>query len=93
MVKKCNPKYMRTKYNYTPNDYDITFDVDKIPSNIQIEDVIDLTNQLQNMMPLSKKVHLNLKDYSPERHKKNHMGIYTRVFISVNGDEKEVDVI
>lgn len=83
---------MRTKYNWTPNDYDISFEVDKIPSNIAIENVVNLSNMLQRLMPLSKKIHLNLKDYSPERNKKNRFGIHTGITIDVDGSVMEVKI-
>lgn len=93
MAKKCNAKYMKTDYNWTPNDYDISFDVDMIPSNIDIDNVINLTNTLQRNMPLSKKIHLQLNDYSPERHKKNLIGIHTGIKFDNGAGEREVDII
>ena len=38
MSKKC--MYARSKYNYTPSDYDLIFDYTKIPSNINMEDAV-----------------------------------------------------
>ena len=51
-------KYMRTKENWTPNDYEITFDYNNITSNIRMDNVVNLTRQLQSLTPLTKKLHL-----------------------------------
>lgn len=51
-------KYMRTKENWTPNDYEITFDYNNIHSNIRMDNVVNLTRQLQSLTPLTKKLHL-----------------------------------
>lgn len=53
-------KYARGKYNITPNDYDFSFDYTEIPSNINVEDAANLSARLQNLMPLTKVLHLNL---------------------------------
>lgn len=53
-------KYARGKYNITPNDYDFSFDYTEIPSNIDVEDAANLSARLQNLMPLTKVLHLNL---------------------------------
>ena len=52
-------KYARGKYNITPNDYDFSFDYTEIPSNV--EDAANLSARLQNLMPLTKVLHLNLE--------------------------------
>lgn len=51
-------KYMRTKENWTPNDYEIAFDCNNIPSNIRMDNVVNLTRQLQSLTPLTKRLHL-----------------------------------
>lgn len=56
--KKC--MYARSKYNYTPSDYDLIFDYTKIPANIRMEDASNLSKRLQQYMPLSKVIHLNM---------------------------------
>lgn len=64
----CN--YMKTKYNYTPSDYDIYFDVTDIPKNIDIGSSVGLEDLLTVYTPLTRKLHLNLstmdKDLSNE---------------------------
>lgn len=57
---------MRTKYNYTPNDYDLYFDYEDIPSNIDLHDAISLSSQLQEVMPLTKVVHLHFNQTNKE---------------------------
>ena len=49
---------MRTKENWTPNDYEIAFDYNNIPSNIRMDNVVNLTRQLQSLTPLTKRLHL-----------------------------------
>ena len=56
--KKC--MYARSKYNYTPSDYDLIFDYTKIPTNIRMEDASNLSKRLQQYMPLSNVIHLNM---------------------------------
>lgn len=53
-------KYARGKTNITPNDYDFTFNYSEIPSNIDMGDAANLSARLQNLMPLTKVLHLNL---------------------------------
>lgn len=79
MVKNC--KYMRTKYNYTPNDYDLSFDFQDIPSNISLDDVVSLNHTIAEVTPLGKKIHLNLNTTSRE-----YEGyINVRTSLTVNG--------
>lgn len=56
--KHC--KYIRHEPYMTPNNYDIYFDSESIPANIPRENVPNLTSRLQKLMPLSKKIHINL---------------------------------
>lgn len=51
-------KYMRTKENWTPNDFEINFDYNNIPPNIRMDNVVNLTRQLQSLTPLTKRLHL-----------------------------------
>jgi hypothetical protein len=43
-----------------PNNWDITFEPTNVPSNIELESAYNLERRLQKLMPLTKKVHLNL---------------------------------
>lgn len=54
-------KYARGKYNMTPNDFDFTFNYSEIPSNIQPESADNLSARLQDLMPLTQVLHLNLE--------------------------------
>ena len=56
--KHC--KHFRHEPYMTPNNYDIYFDPEQIPVNIPRENVPNLTNRLQKLIPLSKKIHINL---------------------------------
>lgn len=60
----CN--YMRTKYNWTPSDYDIHFDLSDVPRNISIGDSVGLENLLETCTPLTRKLHLNLSTMEKE---------------------------
>ena len=54
----CN--YMRTKYNWTPSDYDVYFDITDIPKNINLNSSVALEDLLTAYTPLTRKLHLNL---------------------------------
>ena len=56
--KHC--KHFRHEPYMTPNNYDLYFDPEQIPVNIPRENVPNLTNRLQKLIPLSKKIHVNL---------------------------------
>lgn len=93
MTKKKKPtrdscKYMRTRYNWTPNDYDLSFPVDEIPANIPAEDTANLTHRLQKKFPLAKTIHLDL-DEDPKS-LKNNITMHTNIFLTVNENIVEV---
>jgi hypothetical protein len=79
---------MRTKHNWTPSDYDLTFPTDQIPSNINTQDTTDLTLQLQKKFPLSKQIHLNLDEKN--KNIRNNVTCHTRLSLTVNDQIKEV---
>ena len=85
-------KLMRTKHNWTPNDYDISFKTSLVPSNIKIEKATQLSERLQNNMPLSKVIHLNLLDYKPSE-KRNRVLIHTTIQIDTGKEIKNIDLI
>lgn len=80
---KC--KYMRTKYNWTPNDYDIYFDPGDIPANIKYEDSEDLLKYLNIRNPVTKVLHLNLDQKNHEIG--NYLTIYTNLTFTNNNDD------
>ena len=87
---KDSCKYQRTKYNWTPNDFDLSFPTDQIPSNINPQDVTDLTRQLQKKFPLHKTIHLNLDEKN--KNIQNNITVHTRLFITVNNTKTEVKI-
>lgn len=85
---KNNCKYMKTKHNWTPNDYDLTFPIEQIPSNIKKEDTANLTQRLQKKFPLTKTLHLNLCEDTKTI--KSNVTIHTNIFLTVNDNIIEV---
>lgn len=85
----ANCKYMRSKYNYTPNDYELSFDTRELPSNIDLQNAKELTLQLQSRSPLGKVIHLCLNEKN-----ENIDNIY-EIYNTVNivFDEKKIEVI
>lgn len=55
-----NCKIIRHEPDWTPNNYDITFNPSQIPSNIKTESSDSLQKRLQKLMPLSTRIHVNL---------------------------------
>lgn len=53
-------KLFRQEPYHTPNNYDLTFDHNNIPSNIQVETASALQYRLQKLMPTSKIIHISL---------------------------------
>lgn len=85
-MTKC--KYMRTKYNWTPNDYDIRFPSDQIPSNIKVENTANLQKRLQKKMPLTKTIHLDLEE--DNRTYANQIEAHTTLSLTINNVRNEV---
>ena len=88
-MSKC--KYMRTKDNWTPNDYDLEFDHKQIPSNIRLENVPNLSSRLQKLTPLSKTIHLQLDEGKEEYN--NTVGIVSELSLTIGNTVKRVDII
>ena len=82
---------MKTQYNWTPNDYDLKFNTEKIPSNIKTEDTSNLTKRLQKKFPLTKTIHLDLNEDT--RNITNNITMHTRLGLTINGAYKEVDIL
>lgn len=85
--KHC--KHFRHEPYMTPNNYDIYFDPEQIPVNIKRENVPNLTNRLQKLMPLSKKIHINLTTNPETISESNTFTISTKMKIN----KKEVKFI
>ena len=88
-MKKC--KYMKTKHNWTPNDYDISFPTEQIPSNIKVENTTNLQQRLQRKMPLTKTIHLDLKE--DNRSYINQIETYTTLNLTINNTRTEVNLL
>ena len=84
-------KYARGKYNITPNDYDFSFDFTEIPANIELESADNLSVRLQDLMPLSKVLHLNLET-RPDSYMEKII-IHTGCRITVNNKVTELEFI
>lgn len=55
-----NCKYFHSDSHYTPNNYDLYFDYNGIPANIEVEDSVNMIKQLRKYLPLSKILHINM---------------------------------
>ena len=86
MVNKHCKHFWHEPY-MTPNNYDIYFDVRKIPSNIRLENGYNLERRLNKLMPLTRRVHLNFDSKTVPAD--NNI----RVFTSLKIDGKEVKFI
>jgi len=58
-VKDC--KYFHQDPYRTPNNYDLYFDYNSIPANIEYEGNVNLIRRLKKHLPLSKLLHLNME--------------------------------
>ena len=76
--RKC--KYFHHDPYMTPNNFDLYFDYNSIPMNIDVGATYDLNKRLQRVMPLSKKIHLNLENR--ESSQSNGFNINTRIRLS-----------
>lgn len=79
-------KYFRHEPYYTPNNYDLQFDHNNIPSNIEVEPAANLQKRLQRLMPLSKIIHLDMG--TQQSSQTNFLKINTR--FKVDGQEVEL---
>jgi hypothetical protein len=79
---------MKTKYNYTPNDYELSFDHTLIPSNIDVHNVGELTVQLQSRTPLGKVIHVILDEKNTDV--ANTLELYNEVSLSFDNKTKQL---
>ena len=91
MVNQDTCKYMRSKMNCTPNDYELWFEHNKISSNIIVEDVPNLSARLDQLTPLSKKVHVMLNTSNEEYN--NTVEIVSELTLTIGKTVKRVDII
>lgn len=66
-------KYARNEPYMNPNNFDISFNVNDVPSNVEMENGYNLEKRLQKVMPLTKKVHVNIG--SSNLHQNNELNI------------------
>jgi len=79
-------KYFRHDPYYTPNNYDLQFDHNNIPSNIEVESAANLQKRLQRLMPLSKIIHLDMG--TQQSSQTNFLKVNTR--FKIDGQEVEL---
>jgi len=89
-------KYFHHEPYYTPNNYDLDFDYNSIPVNIQPEKGYDLRNRLQKLMPLTKIIHVNLGEDTFEKEEiinlKSNMKLNYTIINTVTKQEEEKTV-
>ena len=83
-------KKMKTKYNYTPNDYELSFDHTLIPSNIDVHNVGELTVQLQSRTPLGNVIHVILDEKNTDI--ANTIELYNEVSLNFDNKTKELEI-
>lgn len=75
LPRNRNCKIIRHEPDWTPNNYDISFNPSQIPSNIITESTDSLQKRLKKLMPLSTRIHVNLE--TSELSEKNDLEIHT----------------
>ena len=78
--KTC--KYFHHDPYWTPNNYDLYFDYNSIPVNIITESPSNLQKRLQNCLPLTKILHLNLD--TDDEYQSNSVHIHSNVNLYYN---------
>lgn len=87
LPRDTNCKIICHEPDWTPNNYDLSFNPSTIPSNIQTESSDSLQKRLQKLMPLSKRIHINLE--TSELTENNDFKIHTCLRIN----NKDVDLL
>ncbi|WP_296882094.1 hypothetical protein [uncultured Methanobrevibacter sp.] len=88
-----NCKKLRNEPFMSPNNYDLEFDSNKIPANIQIEKGVNLEKRLQKLMPLGKIIHVDSASTSTPQN--NMISIFSNLNLKKTNGELicEVDFI
>ena len=73
-------KHFHQEPYYTPNNYDLQFDPNSIPSNIPVELANTLQNRLQKLMPLTKIIHLDLG--KEQFNQENFVMMHTKIMMN-----------
>ncbi|MBO6275395.1 MAG: hypothetical protein J6M91_07670 [Methanobrevibacter sp.] len=79
-MSKHELKYFQNEPYMTPNNYDISFNKEDIPSNILVENGYDLEKRLQKLIPLSKFIHLDFDSNALESN--NRVNIHSSLKIN-----------
>lgn len=87
-MSKNKLKYFQNDPYLTPNNYDIYFNKDEIPSNIVKDSDYILEKKLQKLMPLTKLIHLDF-----ECNSKKFATNEVIIFSSVKFNGKKVDIL
>ena len=86
---RTNYGYIKTRNNHTPSDYDINFNTEDIPPNIDYINADNLTRHLQSKTPITRKIHLQLT--SNQLDTNNHVELHTTLNIYDNDKKIRVD--
>lgn len=87
LLPRKNCKIIRQDPDWTPNNYDISFNPSQIPSNIQTENTDSLQKKLSKLLPVTKRIHINLS--TEDLDENNDLKIHTGLRIN----NKEVEFI
>lgn len=82
LVTNKDCKYFLHEPYMTPNNYDLYFNYNEIPSNIIIESPNELRKRLQRTLPLTKILHLNME--TEQNPQKNTINIGTSLRLKFN---------
>ena len=82
-----NCKIICHEPDWTPNNYDLSFNPSDIPSNIPRENSSSLQKRLAGLMPVSKRIHINLS--TEELTENNDLKLHTNLMIN----NREVDLL
>ena len=77
LQKGC--KVFKDDNEMNPNNYDIYIDTQQIPANIQKENTASLEKRLQKLMPLSKKIHVNIENGVKTFEKENPIRLKSKI--------------
>ena len=91
MKKEC--KHFHQEPYWTPNNYDLFFDYNGIPTNIEVENNHDLIRRLKKHLPLSKILHINMEDNNVESAETVNIYTSTKISFKQNDGEEIVDVV
>lgn len=97
LIKKINKncKYFHQDPYRTPNNFDLHFDYNSIPVNIEYEGNVDLLKRLKKHLPLSKILHLDMETRNVNHNEAFNICTKTKVTLNMvnsNGESEKVVV-